>query len=165
MNKIETIIGDYKIFLDKVLGNLKEASFDLVEFKELDHIAYRTENIEEYEKMKKELIVFSKKYNEKMFGGRLILICLLEKSIAYNNFAIDGFELLAPKENSAHKKGLDHAEFVIKTTLPKFQEKHSEVDFDLHAYDREENPELVLHFESCTAKFHTQSLLEVRNIK
>lgn len=164
MNKIETIIGDYKIFLDKVFVNLKDAGFELEEFKELDHIAYRTENIEEYEKIKKELLGFSKKYSEKMFGGRLILICLLENPIVYNNFTIDGFELLAPKENSTHKKGLDHAEFVVKTTLPEFQEKHSEINFDLHAYAREENPELVLHFENCTVKFHTQSLLEVRGI-
>ncbi|MFZ2193477.1 MAG: VOC family protein [Candidatus Moraniibacteriota bacterium] len=163
-NQIESIIGDYKNFLDKVFGNLREAGFDLEEFKELDHIAYRAENLESYAKVKKELLKFSKNYNEKMFGGRLVLVCLLENPIVYNSFTIKGFELLAPKENNSHKEGLEHAEFVIKISLQEFQEKHRNIDFDLHAYNREENPELVLNFENCSAKFHTQSLLEVRGI-
>lgn len=162
--QIESVIGDYKIFLDKIFGNLKEAGFDLEEFEELDHIAYRTENLEGYEKVKKELINFSKNYSEKMFGGRLILVCLLKTPIVYGNFSINGFELLAPKENNSHEDGLEHAEFVVKTTLPEFRKKHHNIDFNMNAYDREENPELAINFENCAAKFHTQSLLEVRGI-
>ncbi len=163
-NQIESIIGDYKKFLDKIFQNLKEAGFDSAEFEEIDHIAYRTESLESYEKIKKELLKFSKNYSEKMFGGRLIMVYLLENPIVYNNFTIKGFELLAPKENNSHKEGLEHAEFVTKTTLPEFQEKHHNINFDLHSYNREENPELVLNFENCAAKFHVQSLLEVRGI-
>lgn len=161
---IKSIIGNYESFLDKVLGNLKKAGFDLSEFKEVDHIAYRTENLEQYEKAKKELLGFSKFHDESMFRGRLISVFRLEDPLVHGHFAIDGIELLAPKENNRYREGLEHAEFVTKTTLPEFREKHHDIDFDLKAYSKEENPELVLDFGSCAVKFHAQSLLELRKI-
>lgn len=161
---IQSIIGDYKTFLDKIFNNLKDAGFALDEFKELDHIAYRTETIERYEEIKKELVNFSAVYDDKIFGGRLILICRLKNPFVYGGFSIAGFELLVPKPENRFKEGLEHAEFVTKITLPEFREKHNNIDFDLRAYDREDNPELVLEFGDCAAKFHTQSLLEIRNI-
>ncbi|MDZ4384929.1 MAG: VOC family protein, partial [Candidatus Moranbacteria bacterium] len=80
---IEPIIGDYETFLDGVFQNLERSGFFLDEFAELDHIAYRTENIEKYEEVKSKLIGFSKTYNEKMFNGRLIFVCRLETPIEY----------------------------------------------------------------------------------
>lgn len=164
LQKIESIIGDYKTFLDKAFDNLKMAGFKLDEFKELDHIAYRTEDLEGYEKVKKELLGFSKSYDEKIFNGRLVLICRLETPLVYDEFEIKGFELMAPKENNKYIEGLEHAEFVVQSTLSDFLEKHSEINFDLKAYDREKNQELIIKFENCVVKFHTQSLLEVRKI-
>ncbi len=161
---IESNIGDYKTFLDNIFQNLEKAGFTRDEFRELDHIAYRTETIERYEEIKKELLEFSQSHSDKMFGGRRILVCHLKRPLIFEEFSIAGFELLAPKADNRHKEGLEHAEFVIKTKLPEFREKHNEIDFDLRAYNREDNPELVIEFGDCAAKFHTQSLLDVRNI-
>jgi predicted metalloenzyme YecM len=83
--KIENIIGDYNAFLDKIFNNLKRSGFVSDEFKELDHIAYRTESLENYEKIKKELIYFSENYTDKIFGGRSILVCRLKNPLIYNN--------------------------------------------------------------------------------
>lgn len=161
---IKSVVGDYKTFLDKIFQNLEKAGFTRDEFSELDHIAYRTETIERYEEVKNELLKFAQSDSEKMRGERLILVCRLITPLDYGEFSIAGFELLAPKVNNRFKEGLEHAEFVTKTTLPEFREKHNDIDFDLRAYDREDNPELVIEFDDCAAKFHTQSLLEVRNI-
>lgn len=161
---IEPIIGDYETFLDGVFQKLEKAGFAMDEFKELDHIAYRTDSIEKYEEVKNKLAGFFKKYDEKMFNGRSVFVCRLETPIGYGGFSIEGIELLAPKGNNKHKNGLEHAEFVVKTTLPEFREKHGDIDFDLDAYGREENPELEIKFEGCAVKFHTRSLLGIRKI-
>jgi len=161
---IESVIGDYKTFLDNVFKNLEKAGFGLDEFKELDHIVYRTETIERYEEVKSDLLGFSKTHSDKIFNGRRILICRLKSPLVYGEFSIAGFELLAPKENNQFKEGLEHAEFVTKISLPEFKEKHNNIDFNLDAYDRDDNPELIIEFGDCAAKFHEQSLLEVRGI-
>lgn len=162
--EIKSVIGDYEIFLNNVFQNLEKAGFSLDEFKELDHIAYRTETIERYEEIKNKLVGFSESFSDKIFKGRNILICRLKTPLAYAGFLISGLEVLAPKENNRFKEGLEHAEFVIKITLPELREKHDSIDFNLDAYDREENRELIINFGNCAAKFHEQSLLEVRNI-
>ena len=161
---IKSIIGDYETFLDEVFRNLKEAGFSLDEFKELDHIAYRAESLENYEKIKKGLLDFSQNYSDKIFGGRPVLVCRLKEPLSYNNFMIEGIEVLAPKENNKFEEGLEHAEFVTKIALPEFREKHSDISFNLDAYAREDNPELTIDFENCAVKFHAQSLLQVREI-
>lgn len=162
--EIESVIGDYKSFLDKVFGNLKTAGFDNDEFQELDHIAYRVENLEAYAEIKQKLIDFSKAYSDEDFNGRPVLVCQLKTPLVYNEFKIEGIEVLAPRENNKFKDGLEHAEFVVKNTLENILEKHKNIKFNLSAYSREINPELIIDFGDCAVKFHKQSLLEVRNI-
>lgn len=162
--EIEKIIGDYNEFLDRALEKMRDAGFDLEEFEELDHIAYRTETDDRYEDLKNELIEFSEAYNEEFFGGRNILVCRLREPLRYNGFEVPGFELLAPKEDNEFVEGLEHAEFVIRGTLKEFKERHNDIDFNLDAYDRDVNPELIVEFDDCAVKFHEKSLLDVRGI-
>jgi len=161
---IKSIIGDYENFLDRIFDSLKESGFSMDEFKELDHIAYRTESLENYEKIKKGLLEFSQNYSDKIFGGRPVLVCRLKEPLSYDNFMIEGIEVLAPKGDNKFKEGLEHAEFITKTTLSEFREKHNNISFNLDAYAREDNPELIVELKDCAAKFHMQSLLEVRGI-
>lgn len=162
--EIQEVIGDFNEFLDRIFENLEEAGFDLDEFSQLDHIAYRVETDERYEQLKKDLIEFSESHDENFFGGRNILVSRLKDPLRHNGFEIPGFELLAPKEGNEFKEGLEHAEFVVREALEDFKENHSDVDFDLRAYGRDENPELVVEFSDCATKFHSQSLLDVRGI-
>lgn len=129
MSDIQSVIGDYKIFLDKIFGNLKTAGFALDEFKELDHIAYRTESLEEYKEIKERLADFSSARSDKIFAGRPVLICRIKAPIVYDGFSIAGIEVLAPKENNKFKEGLEHAEFVTRTMLPEFREKYKNIKF------------------------------------
>jgi predicted metalloenzyme YecM len=162
--KIKEIIGDHESFLDRIFENLREAGFELSEFEELDHVGIRTQDLGEYDSKKKELIELSETCSEKFFGGRDILVCRLRESLNFKGFEIPGIELLAPKEGKFFESGLEHAEFVVKEGLDDFMKRHGDVNFDLRAFDRYVNPELVVEFEDCAAKFHEQSLLEVREI-
>ena len=162
--EIKFVIGDWEIFLDNIIDNLKKSKFSIGEFKELDHIAYRTEDLETYEKIKNSLVDFSEKYNDKLFNGRSIFVCKLKNPLIYKEFVINGIEVLAPKENNTFKNGLEHAEFVTIDALEEFKKKHDDILFNLRAYNREENPELVVEFQNCACKFHAQSILEIRGL-
>jgi predicted metalloenzyme YecM len=163
--KLENIIGDYERFLDKIFDNLKKTGISVSELSELDHIAYRTENILQYNQIKEEISVFFSGWNEKVFGGRLILVGRFKRPLKYKQFAVKGFELLAPKNYNKFSEGLEHAEFVIEKPLPKFYQTYkNNVRFNLSAYKRDENPELIIDFADCAVKFHEESLLNVRSI-
>jgi predicted metalloenzyme YecM len=161
---IESAIGDYKLFLQKIFKNLQEACFDLDEFKELDHIAYRVESNEKYEEMKNKLKDFCSDFSEVQISGRPILVCKLKDQFIYNQYEIKCVELLAPKAGKQYENGLEHAEFVTKITLKEFLEKHKDLKFKMDAYEREINPEVKLIFSDCSVKFHTQSLSEIRKM-
>lgn len=161
---IESVIGDRKSFLDKIFKNLAEAGFELDEFKEIDHIAYRTESNGKYEEMKNKLVNFCSDFSEVQISGRPILVCKLKEPLFYNEYEIKCLELLAPKAGKRYENGLEHAEFVTKKTLEEFLEKHKDVEFKMDAYEREINPEIILMFRNCSVKFHTQSLLEIRKM-
>jgi len=85
-------IGDYKIF-----ENMKNVGFEDDEFKEIDHIAYRTETDERYEELKKEFQVFASSSSEAMIAGRLISVFKLKEALVYGFWVIYGLELLAPR--------------------------------------------------------------------
>ena len=162
--KIEKVIGDYVELLDKIFDGLNNLGIQEGELRGLDHIAYRTQDIQKYDDIKKELIPFFDKYNEKKFGGRLILVGRFKKPLKYRQFIISGFELLAPKEHNKFKNGLEHAEFVLVKSLNNFYESHKNIKFNLDAYDRQENPELIIDFKNYAVKFHEVSLLKVKEV-
>ena len=161
---IEAVIGDYESFLDKIFDNLKTVGISLGDFAELDHIAYRTDSILKYEEIKKELLPFFKTYNDKEFGGRNILVGRFGQPLVYCGFTIEGIEVLAPKKDNIYENGLEHAEFVINNTLESFRIKYKNIDFNLNAYKRDINPELIIDFDECAVKFHEISLLNVREV-
>jgi len=162
--KIEEIIGNYVEFLDGIFDSLNQFGVHNDELKELDHIAYRTQDIQKYDDVKEKLMPFFDEYSEKEFGGRLIFVGRFEKPLKYMQFSVSGFELLAPKNNNTFGDGLEHAEFILKESLSNFYKEHEDIKFNLNAYDRDENPELIIDFEDCAAKFHEVSLLDVRKI-
>ena len=161
---IKNVIGDYEQFLQKIFYNLKNVGIDLNDLKELDHIAYRTEDLKTYNKTKRQLIPFCEKYNDKEFNGRRIFVCRFKEPLEYEDFRIEGLELLAPKMDNKFTNGLEHAEFVLSCTLEELLKKHPDIIFNMSAYNREENPELIIDFEDCAVKFHKVSLLHTRNL-
>jgi predicted metalloenzyme YecM len=158
------IIGDYKSFLNKIFSNLEKAGFGESEFKELDHICYRVETMERYEEVKKGLEEFCSKSTEAEISGRPIFVCRLKEPLKYKHYEIRCLEVSAPRKDMFFQEGLEHAEFITKKKLSEFLEEHKNVNFNMSAYSKEINPELILEFGESAAKFHEQSLLEIRQM-
>lgn len=159
-----SMLENYKSFLDKIFSNLKNAGFRDEEFIEIDHIAYRTETFERYTELKDEFEKISSNSYEAIISGRPIMVYRLKEPLIYENWKVEGLELCAPKEGSFYSEGLEHAEFVTRKSLEEFRYDHENVDFNMKAYSKEDNPELILDFKDCAVKFHTQSLLKIRNL-
>lgn len=161
---IKKIIGDYELFLDKIFLNMKDVGFDLADFSELDHIAFRTETLERYEEVKRLVIPFADSWTESIFNTRLIAVLKMKAPFQRNGFIVPVLELLAPKEGKPFKEGLEHAEFVINMSFDDFFKKYQKIKFNFAYFDREVNRELLLSFSDCGVKFHEQGVLEVRGM-
>ena len=55
-----------------------------------------------------------------------------------------------------------NAEFVVKGSLRNFQKKYNRLNF-IEKLSNPTNPELKLRFKGFQIKFHTKSLLEIKN--
>jgi len=42
--------------------------------------------------------------------------------------------------------------------------KHQDIEFNMNAFEKETNRELIFDFADCAVKFHEQSLLDIRNL-
>ena len=158
--KIEEIIGDYKSFLGNIFECLAKAGFDLAEFSKLDHMAYRVETLEEYNLKKALLDNLGVMASELPINGRPIAVYKLNTPLRYKTFPINCIELPAPKDQSFHKTGLQHIEFVVKKPLNKFIESHKEVDFETD-FKSTHNRCVTINFSNIAVKFHEKPLLEV----
>jgi len=60
MTDISTLIGDYQVFLNKLLGYIQSIgiNFTNLGFAEIDHIVYRFADINKYESFKARLAKF-----------------------------------------------------------------------------------------------------------
>jgi uncharacterized protein len=159
MDAIGNIIGDYKKFLDNVYINLEGVGID-IDDSSIDHIAYRSTTNENYEALKKRLLVFGEVISEIIIRDRPVAIFRLDEPLNYNGMKISYFEILAPAQNDTFKEGLEHAEFVVNVPLPEFIKKYPSIDFILR--EKEINSELILKFpNSANAKFHELPIDEV----
>lgn len=131
----------------------------------IDHICYRTVDLESYDKLKFLLSKFSDLLAETEVSGRDICTFKLHQSFYFENRKIDLIELPAPKVGSKYQTGFEHIEIVIaedfediKSILPlaRFKESGLAKDF---------NAELALKLDTITVKFHQLSLESVVNLE
>jgi hypothetical protein len=165
MNNIETVIGNYGLFLDKIFKNLASSRLESSRFKEIDHICYRVETEDQYKLKKHEFINFGTLISEKIIAGRLISVFKLFHPIKYKDYSIPCIELPAPKNPNKFKEGLEHAEIAINTSLENYRNLHPNIDWKLDAMDKKINPELIVEFSDCTVKFHEKSIEEIIEIE
>jgi len=160
MSPIETPITSPTTFLDKLFSSLAEVHIDVSTFF-LDHICYRVETAEEYERYKNMLADYGTLLSETMVSGRLISTYKLHEPIVYKDRRIPLLELPSPKPGKHYSKGLEHAEFVIDTSFENFMAMYPEVQFETKDLKKEINPDIRISFDGYSVKFHQQSLEEV----
>jgi len=164
---IEEILGDYQGFLDDALGSLTFKGFEIDrEFKELDHLCFKTASQKEYDRTVTMLENYGETISENIISGRPIAVIKLDEPINYKGFQIPAVEVPAPKpEGDDGRSGLEHLEFVTVKSLPEFRKDHADLDFDDKNMNREINPVLILRFADFNVKFHNRPLLEVAQIQ
>ena len=155
------ILNSYSQFLDKLFIKIKNSGINVNNF-ELDHIAYRPSSSELYEQKKLDLNNYGEMISEIEESGRKISIFKLTNPLIFNNFSIQYFELMGPKELNKYKDGYQHIEFVIDSTLEIFITKYSNLTFNTAHIDGKINPSIELEFDDKTSvEFHLKNIGEV----
>lgn len=162
---IENLIGSYRIFLEEIASGLFYLGIGLEEFLELDHLAYKTSDLNSYYRFQEKLGQFGALVSEEMISQRPIGVFKLHQPLSFRGFFIPALELMAPKPSEICPNGLDHCEFVLRESIDGFIKQHAEAVFLTHNLSRKNNPTLSLKLNKHAVKFHSKGLLEVVQIQ
>lgn len=155
------IIDGYKVFLDKLHGDIEAKGIDVSSY-HLDHFGYQCSSNEDYDKLKPELLAVAEMVSENIVGGRRVGIFKFNTPLPYNGKGIPAVELVAPKEGQICPSALEHAEFVIDTDFDSFVQKYPNLDWDLTALNQPTFPMVKLKLsENTQVKFHLKPVLEI----
>ncbi|MFZ1360653.1 MAG: VOC family protein [Candidatus Saccharimonadales bacterium] len=156
---------DITAHVGRITDELVEYGIARSELAQLDHLCYRVEDEQGYERMKRTLARAAVLRAETDVQGRSIAIFELHEHIQSRGWVIPYIELPAPKDGSLYPEGLEHAEFVVHGSLAAFQRRHHDVPFDIKEMHRPINPELSLKNNRAAMKFHTVQLGAVVNLE
>jgi len=160
MQPLETIIGDYNPFLNKIFDNLEKDGINVANY-ELDHLCYRVAEQTRYEELKQVLLQYGTLLTEAQVGGRAVSTFHLNEPLRFGEREIPCIELPAPKESSYYSEGYEHVEFVIDLDFPSFIKQYPQVDFDTKSMNNKINPDVKIDYSGYSVKFHHHSLKEV----
>lgn len=146
-------------FLNNLFNEVKQTNLCL-RFKEIDHICFRTDSLEDYLRVCQdfsdhELLI------ESMVNGRLISTFKLNTPYQYQNFQIPLIEIPAPKVGKIVKRGFEHIELVVEDSFEDLMTKYHDYKLDLSGLGKKINPELEMILNNGSIKFHHQSLNDV----
>lgn len=154
---IEGILPSPDSFLQQLFQEIKESGADLSKYT-IDHICYRTETKEDYNKLKNQLLPHGELLTEKPIGGRPIATFRLQKPFIFKHHKIELLEIPAPKPGRFYPEGYEHIEMVIDREFSDFMALYQQLEFDTRAIGKEVNPEVRVKFPSGSVKFHHHPL-------
>ena len=140
--------------IDTINRVFAEVGIERSELAQLDHIAIRTETLEEYVRVLENGRELGKDLGETEVEGRPITIIELREPLESGGWIINFLEIVAPKASSPYPSGLEHAEFVTNGQLSSFEAKHTDLNFIRNAMHRKLNPELKFREHGISVKFH-----------
>lgn len=157
-DKVDTIIGDWNKFLDKIFLNLKSVKIDVDKF-ELDHIAYRATTEKSFVKLSNELVNVARKINRNTIRDRFVDAYQFNEPLIYRGRDICFFELMAPAEGDQFNEGLEHIEFIVDKDLHDFVKNYPSLKWNVNAIDRPIGADVGIYFENgANIKFKTMSM-------
>jgi predicted metalloenzyme YecM len=179
ITQLSEILGDIRLFIDTINAELTKCGFEVKDMKyEMDHICFRCETQNEYLDICSQLSQQGHERSiESMVGGRMISIYNLKQPIDYADYHISCLEIPSPKQESFYKRGLEHAELVVREHPLLFGQKMNEkfkvklFDLECKSSKKENNPDISIRFKntsSCgdiTVKFHELPIYEVVEIE
>lgn len=165
MSTLNEVIGDYVAFVEGVSDGLARCGVQRSELAMMDHICYRVETDEQYERMHGKLKQFGTLLGENEVSGRMIATFELDDYLRADGWTIPYLELPAPKDGSPYPEGLEHVELVVVGSLERFMARHSDLPFSHGGMGKTINPEAGLKAEGISVKFHEQQLGAVVHIE
>lgn len=154
---MESILGPITPFLDRIFHLLDQDGIDISPY-ELDHVCYRVETEEEYERLKTLLQPLGEMLTEPLIGGRYIATFKMIEPIQYKERKIWCLELPSPKTGSPYKEGYEHVEFVIDKPFEEFMSLYSSLTFKTKGMSKEVNPEISRKYGDLAVKFHHHTI-------
>ncbi len=154
------ILGDYTLFLEKILGMVEELDL-LVKTECIDHICFRVKTFDEYQNKKIEFLDIADLLVESLVNGRNISTFRLKNPITFKDNTISLVELPAPKKSHSYESGLEHLEFVTKEPLQKIVDRHPHLKFETFGINKKINPDITLKLGEYCIRYHNSSLEDI----
>ena len=161
INKLIEILGDYAEFYAMQYERLLKLGID-IDGLEVGHLAFRTETLDEYLKVRQELESFSSANVENVWNGRPISKLLLQEPLELSQIATTSLiELIPPVHQSVYKMGLEHFGIVIGETFTDFGEQHADKFTGQQDQGDYNQPYFITFPDQTNVKFHQHSLRQV----
>lgn len=154
------ITYNLKPFIEQKLKQLDIQNIDVSNL-ELDHFGYQTSSKEDYDNKALEVTSIAKRKSENIVSGRRVGIYKLYDPYMFEDYTVQGFELVEPREGQLCNSQLDHLEFVLKGSFQDLIDKNPAVNWDRTAINRPEFAKLTVKFDDGTSvKFHLKNIFE-----
>ena len=127
----------------------------------IDHICYRVSCEDQYTQMKEHFLIENKLLVESLVGGRLIASFKLFHPINVLGQSVTVLELPAPKKGKLTPEGYEHIEIVCTESFDELIESFRHLKLDQTGMNKDINPELEIELDTCSIKFHHQTLESV----
>lgn len=125
---------------------------------DIDHLCYRTSNLEKYQQVCQSLSLFARKLAESNVGGRPISTFKLSVPFRVEGFYIDVVEVPAPKTGEALADGFEHFEVVLDIPFGHLIQAMQNKGLVVSVSGKSLNNEIKVKLSSGTVKFHAMSL-------
>ncbi len=124
---MKDILGDYESFFRKIEQRLAQLGIE-IKGRELSHLGFKTATLEDYNRIRGQLMGHSSSFIENVHNGRLIAKLLLKLPLELApGFHVSLIELMPPKEGQQYVTGLEHLGVVIGDELDTWANEHKAV--------------------------------------
>jgi predicted metalloenzyme YecM len=127
----------------------------------IDHICYRVATEDKYNELKDFFLEENTLLVESIVSGRLIASFKLSRPINILGQNVSVLELPAPKAGKDTPEGYEHIEVVCTETFDELINLFSHLKLDKKGMSKNINPELEIELDTCSIKFHHQTLESV----
>lgn len=158
---MKRILGDYRAFFADLLTRLDAAGID-VSGRPLSHIAYRTGTMDEYRRVRRQILVHCDSEVENVWNGRPIGKLLLREPLPLDaSFDVSLIELIPPKHQRTYPMGLEHVGFVLGDEHAEFAVRHRDVLTEQQDQGPWCQPWVITFRNNRSVKFYREGLKEV----
>jgi len=154
------VIGDYQSFVSDTLKSAIYAGIDLRDYP-IDHLCFRTQTVEDYQRTKPLIQNFSKGILENLHHGRPVTKFLLSQPIIIGEYEIPVIEMPVPRPGQVIQTGLEHLEMVVGDDYEIIKERYNGLWSGADDSGEFNQPMFITFENGHSIKFHKLPISEV----